>query len=274
MPIDFESLPLRELRKGRKLAWEPHDIDMAQDREDWLKLSADEKDFILGQVVGFLVGERAVAHDLAPLQQALRKEKGRMHEEMYLTQQMYEESVHVEFFQRWINEALPGVLGKDIPYPEGNGAVFSRTLPEAMQALTTDTSPEAQMRATVVYHQMVEAVLAELGYEIFYTCLDKEGILPGLREGLRNIQQDEARHVAFGTYFAQRLILEKPHLAEVFEKEMESIHEEAVTSSDRFMGKYGENVPFGLDLSHFKSFAETLYQRRIRTVLKGHLMNA
>lgn len=274
MPIDFDSLPLRELRKGRSLAWEPHDIDMSRDRVDWLKLGNDEQDFILGQVVGFLVGERAVAHDLAPLQQAIRKEKGRMDEEMYLTQQMYEESVHVEFFQRWLNETLPGVLGKDIPYPEGNGAVFSRTLPEAMQALSTDKSPEAQMRATVVYHQMVEGVLAELGYEIFFTCLDKEGVLPGLREGLRNIQQDEARHIAFGTYFAQRLISERPELSAAFEREMESIHEETVNSSDNFMGKYRDNVPFGLDRLRFRELAETLYQRRMRAVLKGHLINA
>ena len=55
----------------------------------------------------------------------------------------------------------------------------------------TDTSPEAQMRAVVVYHQMVEGVLAELGYEIFYSCLDKEGALPGLREGLRKMAEEK-----------------------------------------------------------------------------------
>lgn len=274
MPINFESRPLKELRKGRTLAWDPFAVDLKQDRDDWAKLTADEQQFLLAQVVGFLVGERAVAHDLAPLQHALRYEKGRMEEEMYLTQQMFEESTHVEFFQRWMDEVLPGKVGLDLPFPQNKGRYFSEILPPAMQALATDRSPEAQMRATVTYHQLVEGVLAEVGYEIFYGCLDARGILPGLRYGLRQIQQDEARHIAFGTYFAQRLIKEHPHLEEMFVNEMEGLHAETVGSTDTFFGMYGEVAPFGLRHSDYRKLAEDLFQRRMRAVLKGGLVEA
>jgi ribonucleoside-diphosphate reductase beta chain len=274
MPINFDKFPLREMRRGRELAWDPHAIDFTRDRADWPRLTENERSFILAQVVGFLVGERGVTHDLAPLQQALRKEKGRMEEEMYLTQQLFEESTHVEFFQRWLDEVLPGRLGEDIPYPPLTGKFFSRTLPAAMQALNDDHSPEAQMRACVTYHQIVEGVLAEVGYEIFYTCLDKDGILPGLRDGLRHIQQDESRHIAFGTYFAQRLIAEHPLLESVFEDEMEKLHDETVNSSTNYFATYGGQVPFGVDPERFRTLAEDLFQRRKRAVLKGHLVPA
>lgn len=273
MAINFDSLPLREVRKGRKLCWDPHEIDFSEDKEDWPKLNADEQDLMISQVFGFLIGERCVTHDLAPLQTALRLEGGRMEEEMYITQQLFEETNHVEFFQRWMNDVLPGELGKEVPFPRGEPSPFFTTiLPPAMQALIEDKSPRAQMKATVTYHQIVEGVLAEIGYEVFYSVLDERKIMPGLRQGVRLIQQDESRHIAFGTYLAQRLISEHPELEQVFLDEMENLHEITVNTSHKFFDKYGDDVPFGLSMQRFKDFAETLYQRRIKAVLKmGHV---
>lgn len=274
MPLDLESFPLRELRKGRGLSWDPQVIDLDRDKEDWPALSDEERDFILSQVVGFLVGERAVTHDLAPLQQTLRMEKGRIAEEMYLTQQMYEESVHVEFFERWTQEVLPGTLGKDIPYPEGNGIVFSHILPYAMQALNEDRSPEAQMRASVTYHQVVEGVLAEVGYRLFYSCLDERELLPGLRQGVRHIQVDESRHIAFGTYFAQRLIAEHPELEAVFESEMDRLHEEVTKVNQQMPERYGDTMPFDIETAIMDKLTDQFFKNRREAVLKGGLVEA
>ena len=137
-----------------------------------------------------------------------------------------------------------------------------------MAALVADPSPQNQMRATVTYHQIIEGVLAELGYEVFYTALDSKGILPGLRKGVRKIQQDEARHIAFGTYLAQRLIAEHPDLAQVFEDTMEGLHGRVLESAKRTFVCSSDTLPFGLEVQRFTELTETLYQRRIRAVLK------
>ncbi|MCH7959216.1 MAG: ribonucleotide-diphosphate reductase subunit beta [Candidatus Hydrogenedentes bacterium] len=273
MAINFDTLPLRAMRKGRELVWNPHEIDFTQDAKDWLELNADEQDLVIGQVFGFLIGERGVTHDLAPLQTALRLERGHMEEEMYITQQLFEESTHVEFFQLWMDASLPGKLGEEVPYPRGEPSPFFKTLlPTVMQALNTDRSPEAMMRATVTYHQIIEGVLAEIGYEIFYTMIDERGIFPGLRKGVRFIQQDEARHIAFGTYFAQRLIRDHPELEDLFVEEMEKLHALVSETSGRFFDRYGDTVPFGLEKDRFTTLSETLYQRRLKAVLKmGHV---
>jgi ribonucleoside-diphosphate reductase beta chain len=273
MPLDFDTFPLETLRRGRELAWDPHAIDMTQDRADWLTLSPTEQQVILGQVFGFLIGERAVAHDLAPLQGALRIERGHMDEEMYITQQLYEESTHVEFFQRWLFEVLPGELGEDIPYPPGDPSRLIREhLPEALNALLTDQSPSAQMYAVVVYHQIIEGVSAEVGYEVFYNALEHQNIMPGLHEGVRNIQIDESRHVAFGTYLAQRIIRDFPETEEVFIKSMDDFLEIALESARQTFKYFEPPYPFGMATEPLVALTETLHQRRKESVLQGHLV--
>jgi ribonucleoside-diphosphate reductase beta chain len=270
MPLDFESQPLRELRKGRALQWDPNAVDLSQDAADWPALTPDEQGVLLSQVLGFFHGERAVAHDLAPLQQALRRERGRMDEEMYLTQQMYEESTHLEFFQRWLFEVLPGKIGEAVPRPPGQQTpIIQEHMPRALGALLSDSSPRSQMRATVVYHQIVEGVLAEVGYESFYNCLDPRGIFPGLRTGLRNIQKDESRHIAFGTYLARRLIKDHPELRDAFAEDMEGYRELCTEAARSLYAQYDEPYPFGLDREQIVEYTETLYRRRLDSVLSA-----
>jgi ribonucleoside-diphosphate reductase beta chain len=269
MGLNFDTFPLKEMRRGRELAWNPHAIDCSRDAADWKDLSDEERHFLLLQVVGFLVGERAVAHDLAPLQQVLRREKGRMDEEMYITQQLFEESTHVEFFQRWLYQVLPGKLGEDIPFPSGPGApILFVELPAAMNALKTDPSPEAQLRAVCCYHQIIEGVSAETGYQIFYDCLDKDNILPGLREGVRNIQVDESRHIAFGTYLARRILSENPHLSDLFEEEMARLNESNIEGLKMLLHTFGETLPFGLKTADYIDMSRDLLQRRMKAVLE------
>lgn len=273
MPLDFNTFPMQEIRRGRELCWDPHAIDFSRDKEDWLNLNDDERELLLGQVFGFLIGERAVAHDLAPLQGALRFERGHMDEEMYITQQLFEETTHVEFFQRWMDEVLPGKLGVDIPYPKGDAApIFKTYLPDAMNALYTDRSPEAQMRAIVTYHQIVEGIFAEVGYEVFYGAMDPRGILPGLREGVRNIQKDESRHIAFGTYLAQRIIRDYPQTEEIFKDTMDALLDVTLDGMSRLFEHFDEPYPFGFKTETFVKLTRTLHTRRRESVLQGHLV--
>ncbi len=274
MPIDFEAFPLREFQRSRRLQWFPEEIDFRQDRIDWAGLAAAEQELLLRQIVGFLIGERAVTHDLAPLQQALRQERGRMEEEIYLTAQMFEEAVHVQFFQRWINETLPGRLGRDIPYPRLEGFIFSETLRSAMNALLTDRSPRAQMRAVAVYHILVEGVLAETGYQFFYDVFDRRPILPGLERGIRSIQRDEARHIAFGTYLLQRLVAEHPALADPFEATMEELTPQAHDAMTRLFEGLGPAIPFGLDPDRYQRLVAEFHRSRVDAVRRGKLLES
>ena len=271
MPIDLDSFPLREFRRSRELQWFPAEIDFSKDAEDWKGLSDDEREFLNRQVVGFMLGERVVTHDLAPLQQALRRERGRMEEEMYLTVQLFEESIHLEFFHRWMSAAAPETVGRHIPFPDSSGQSY-RALSESMEALTADPSPENQVRSVCIYHMIIEGVLAEVGYQIFYGALEGKKILPGLTAGLKKIQRDESRHIAFGTYLLQRLIAERPALSDIFDEEMAKLRPIAVDSTRQTFEAWGDGIPFNLDAARFHDLSRQLFKSRIDTVRRGALV--
>ena len=191
MPFDNEALPIRLFTASHKRAWSPGDIDFSQERSDWLALDDDERRLLLRLVSGFRVGERGVTHELAPLQFRFRLD-GWIEEELFVAAQMYEEARHVQFFERWLAEALPGRFGVDIPYPDLQGDMFSTRLPRSMRALLRDDSPEALLRAVMLYHFYIEGVAAEAGYTVYHAIFEGSGRFPALERGIRLIQRDEA----------------------------------------------------------------------------------
>ena len=66
--LDFDSLPMKLWKKSKKLGiWDPEDIDLAQDKKDWHKLSPLDQEAALHLTTLFLGGEEAVTLDLLPL---------------------------------------------------------------------------------------------------------------------------------------------------------------------------------------------------------------
>ncbi len=49
-----------------------------------------------------------------------------------------------------------------------------------------------------MYHVVVEGTLAQPGQHVIETSLEALDLLPGFREGMRNVAVDEQRHIAFG----------------------------------------------------------------------------
>lgn len=206
-----DSFPYRLYQKAKRMGtWNPADIDFSQDQKDWQSLNADQKDTILRLISQFQAGEEAVTLDLLPLIMAIAKE-GRLEEEMFLTTFLFEEAKHTEFFRLVLNAI--GEKG-DLSYchTPTYKKIFYEILPDTMNRLVTDQSPEAIAEASVVYNMFVEGVLAETGYFSFYQSLEAAGIMPGLLEGVGNLKKDESRHIGYGTFLLQRLICEHPHL--------------------------------------------------------------
>jgi ribonucleoside-diphosphate reductase beta chain len=274
MPLDLDSFPMYLFQASQERAWTAAAIDYSQEAEHWLTLGDDERDFFGRLIAGFRVGERGVTHELAPLAAVLRDEK-RLDEEMYVTVQLFEEARHVEFFERWLDAALPGVWGRDLPYPELRGDLFGAKLPEVMRALNTDPSPEAQLRAVIMYHFYIEGIGAEAAYPLYLAIFDKTGLFPAMAEGIKLIRRDEARHIAFGTYLLQRLLDEHPSLEAVFESEMEVIASYMEMADDQTFGPFeGKPTPFGLDAAKFRGLYRECYELQRRNVFSRELPKA
>ena len=218
--LRHDILPMRLYHKAKRLGvWDPRSIDFSQDIQDWQHFSDEEREAILNLTALFQAGEEGVTLDLLPLILAVAREQ-RLEEEMFLTTFLWEEAKHTEFFRRFLDEVAHDHSDLSRFHTPSYRALFYEELPKAMNALLTDTSAEAQLRASVTYNMIVEGVLAETGYHTYYNMLERNNVLPGLRQGIGLLKRDESRHIAYGVYLISRLVAQQPDLWKIVEQEM------------------------------------------------------
>lgn len=271
--------PMRLYEKAKKLGiWNPSEIDFTKDKQDWINFTDEEKDLVWLLLSMFVAGEEAVTLDLLPLIQAIAQE-GRLEEEMFLTTFLFEEAKHTDFFQRFMDEVA---VESSSPLAEGLGArsdfsryhkdnyryLFYEALPSALNALHTDASPANQIRASVTYNMVVEGVLAETGYQAFFTMLERNNLLPGLRKGISLLKQDESRHIAYGVYLLSRLIAEHPNEWDNLQMQMNTLLPSAIGVIGDAFARY-EVVPFGLVEEDFVNYAMSQFSKRFERLEKA-----
>jgi ribonucleoside-diphosphate reductase beta chain len=244
--------------------WNPSDIDFSKDREDWAGLKADEQDMILRLTAMFVAGEEAVTLDLLPLINVIAQE-GRIEEEMYLTTFLWEEAKHVDFFSRVLTQVFDAPLDLTDFQSPSYRAIFYEALPHALHALKHDHSPAALAKASAVYNMVVEGMLAETGYHAYFTVMDRNGILPGVREGITKLKLDESRHIAYGIYLLSRLMAEQPEVWDVIQETMNDLFMPGLNIISEIFSRY-DPIPFGVTQEEFMSFASSQFQKRIDRV--------
>lgn len=224
--LNTDILPWRLWDKGKRLHWDPADIDFTKDAEDWANLPMEQRFMLAGLANGFMVGEEGVTLDIMPLVFAIADE-GRAEETLFLTQFAYEEAKHVDFFARWFKAIGADPLemralarknqearGMQLQDPEQPNGLFESILPRVMRRVLTDRSPEAFLDCAVTYNQFIEGCLAIAGYRMWKQMFDTFQVMPGLREGLGHVQADERRHIAYGTYLCRRVLAHNSDLEE------------------------------------------------------------
>jgi ribonucleoside-diphosphate reductase beta chain len=232
--LRHEILPMRLYHKAKKLGvWDPRDIDLSQDREDYLRLPDMYRERLRLLIFGFQAGEEAVTLDLLPLVLTIARE-GRLEEELFLTTFLWEEGKHTEFFRRVLDEVLQEQDDMHLIRNPGNERdIFADDLPREMNLLLTDPSPLNQARASVLYNMIIEGVLAETGYFNFARLLGQAGVMPGLQEGLKHIKRDESRHIAYGVFLISRLVAADKSLWPVVEGRMHELFNAVARNQER-----------------------------------------
>ena len=267
--LNNDSVPMRLWHKAKRLGvWNPADIDFSQDRADWQGLSAKERDLLLRLTGMFVAGEESVTLDLLPLIMTIARE-GRLEEEMFLTTFLWEEAKHVDFFANgFLKHIAPDAGDLSHYHTPAYRSLFYDELPQAMHALSTDSSPVAQARASVTYNMIVEGVLAETGYEAYFAALARNNLMPGVRQGILLLKRDESRHIAYGVYLLSRLIAADPQIWPVIEQRMNQLMPIAMQIITEIFSAYDE-MPFGLTFEEFSNIAMTNFSRRMQRIEKA-----
>lgn len=266
--LDRAAPPLRLFEKAKRLGvWNPSEIDFSQDAREWAALTADEQRLLLHLTAMFQAGEEAVTLDLLPLIMAIARE-GRLEEEMYLTTFLFEEAKHTDFFSRMLREVMGETADLHHFHSADYQLLFYEELPRAMGALLADPSAAAQIRAAVIYNMIVEGVLAETGYHGYFTVLDQQDIMPGVRRGITLLKRDESRHIAYGVFLISRLLAADPALWDLVEEELNRLLPPALGVVGDVFTAY-DPVPFGLSPDVFVDFALNQFQKRVERLEKA-----
>ena len=152
-------------------------------------------------------------------------------------------------------------------YTDAYRTLFLEELPTSLDRLRQDPSPEALADAGVTYQMIVEGVLAETGYEAYASTLETNDLLPGMQTFVRNVQRDEARHVAYGVYLLSRLVAE--HGAPVWaviEDRMNVLLPITLDHIQATLAPYGTAIPFGVTADDFLDYASRQFQKRLTRI--------
>ena len=263
--LNWDSLPLKLFAGGNAKFWDPADIDFSRDRADWEGLADDERHLATRLCAQFIAGEEAVTEDIQPFMAAMRAE-GRLGDEMYLTQFAFEEAKHTQVFRLWldaigITEDLHSYLDELPAYRQ----IFYQELPECLDALSTDPSPAAQIRAAVTYNHVVEGMLALTGYFAWHKICVGRGILPGMQELVRRIGDDERRHMAWGTFTCRRHVAADDANWTVFETRMNELIPLALEATEQAFALY-DPMPFNMSVAEFVQYSSEKGMRRFGTI--------
>jgi len=259
--LDRESLPMRLYQKAKRLGvWDPYAIDLSRDRADWLSLTDVQREALLQLTSLFQAGEESVTLDLLPLLLVVARE-GRLEEELFLTSFLWEEGKHTEFFRRVLDEVCVETGDLTRFHAASYRRLFYEELPEAMGALVEDPSPAAQARAVTTYTMIIEGVLAETGYYSYFESLEQHNLLPGVREGVAKLKQDESRHIAYGVFLLARLVAEND-VWDVVQTRMEELLPVALGVVEESLSPFPD-PPFGLAPELFIDFATAQFGKRM-----------
>ena len=269
--LRYDILPMRLYQKAKKLGvWDPQSIDFSQDIVDWQRCTDREKETLLQLTSLFQAGEECVTLDLLPLIMVVARE-GRLEEEMYLTTFLWEEAKHTEFFRRFLDEVAQEHSDLHHYHTPSYRKIFYEELPRAMNALLTDQSLQAQARASITYNMIVEGVLAETAYYAYFNMLERNNILPGLKEAVGYIKRDESRHLAYGVFLISRLVAQDQSLWPIIEQTMNALLPPALGMvNELFEGSEElEEIPFGLNMQEYLNYATMQFSKRFQRIQRA-----
>jgi hypothetical protein len=265
--ITYEDLYAR-WEKGN---WRATEIDFEQDRADWHERMTDEqRKGALLLFTLFFHGEDAVTDTLSPFIDAAPLEE----QKYFLATQQVDEARHSVFFNRFMHEVVGlgdgtvggGMRATDAQITWGHRKVFGH-LEEVADRLRSDRSPVNLARSVTMYHMVVEGMLAQPTQHAIDRGLTELDVLPGFREGMRNVSLDEQRHIAFGVRLLADLYAADPE--PIQDAIVEKIREVLPWSTALALPADGDltyTEPLGFSLEDLFEEGATLQEARLKSI--------
>jgi ribonucleoside-diphosphate reductase beta chain len=201
-----------------KNTWTVEEVDLHCDLADLAKLSPAERHLVSRLVAFFATGDTIVANNLVlNLYQHVNSPEGRL----YLSRQLFEEAVHVQFYLNLLDTYVPDEQERSAAFAAidnipsiSRKADFCFRWIDSINELTvlrTKSDRRAFLLNVICFAACIEGLFFYGAFAYVYF-LRSRGLLNGLASGTNWVFRDESMHMAFAFDVVDQVRQEEPDL--------------------------------------------------------------
>jgi ribonucleoside-diphosphate reductase beta chain len=257
-------------RAAIRNTWTVEEVDFSTDLVDLReKLSPAERHLVERLVAFFATGDSIVANNLVL---SLYKHLNAPEARLYLSRQLYEEALHVQFYLTLLDTYVPDPDARhrafaaieNIPSIRRKADFCLRWTDDAMQldALHTKEDRRRFLLNLVAFAACVEGLFFFGAFAYVYF-LRSRNMLHGLAAGTSWVFRDESAHMGFAFEAIEKIRSEEPELFDdAFARDVETMIEEAIVCETTFAEDLLQGGVAGLSVPDVRRYLEHCADRR------------
>ena len=258
-------------KNGIKNTWTVDEIDFSSDLVDLhTKLNKNESFLISRLVAFFATGDSIVGNNLVlNLYKHINSPEARL----YLSRQLYEEALHVQFYLTLLDTYIPDMKEREKAFSAiyniesiKNKADFSFRWMDSIQELDQLKTLEDRKRFLMnllCFAGCIEGLFFFAAFAYVYY-LRSKGLLNGLASGTNWVFRDESAHIDFAFTVFEIAVKEQPELFDQGMKDMVvTMMDEAIDCEMKFASEFLELGLAGLSMKDMRAYLEFVADQRL-----------
>lgn len=258
-------------RDAIKNHWTVEEVDLHSDLKDLARLTDAERHLVGRLVAFFATGDTIVANNLVlNLYQHVNSPEGRL----YLSRQLFEEAVHVQFYLTLLDTYVPDEVQRfeafaaveNIPSIKHKAEFCFRWIDSvfSLDRLETREHRRAFLLNLICFAACIEGLFFYGAFAYVYF-LRSRGLLNGLASGTNWVFRDESMHMAFAFDVVDTVRAEEPDLlddelaVQIRQMLTEAVDAEAQFAEDLLAGGIA-----GLSVADMRTYLEHVADRRMQ----------
>jgi len=263
-----------EMYRGAiKNTWTVEEVDFSTDLADLAKMSPAERHLIQRLVAFFATGDSIVANNLVL---NLYKHINAPEARMYLSRQLYEEALHVQFYLTLLDTYVPDHAERNrafaaietIPAIRTKAAFCMKWMDsiEQLDRLATRDDRRRFLLNLICFAACIEGLFFFGAFAYVYF-LRSKGLLHGLAGGTNWVFRDESAHMAFAFEVVATVRREEPELFDAtLEAEVRAMLAEAIACETQFAEDLLAGGIAGLSVGDVRAYLEHCADQRLATL--------
>lgn len=258
-------------RAAIRNTWTVEEVDFAMDTADLKQKMSDADRHLVERLIAFFAtGDTIVSNNLVlNLYQHINAPEARM----FLSRQLYEEALHVQFYLTLLDTYLPDPQARHrafaaietIPSIRAKGEFCFKWMDSVQQLERLETRAHRQqfLLNLICFATCIEGLFFFAAFAYVYH-FRARGLLHGLASGTNWVFRDESGHMAFAFSVIEQVRREEPDLFDQTMREnIETMLEDAVACETQFAKDVLDGGVAGLSLKDMRSYLEYVADQRL-----------